>query len=99
MSTDRGARRRKAPHLPTVERGKERRLIHDAAAGGVDEHAAVLHQIKLLLAEKVLGRAVEGEVERDDVRDLEELVEGRDVGNAVFGLFGRKALAVVLEVS
>lgn len=72
--------------LPTLEGTEKRLFVDDTSASGVDEYATLLHGVELLLAEKSTGVGVEGEVERDDIRGSEELVEGGDVGNGAFGL-------------
>jgi hypothetical protein len=72
--------------LTALESSEKGLLVDDSSASGVDEHATLLHGAELLLAEEAASVGVEREVEGDDVRGGEELVESRDVGNGAFGL-------------
>lgn len=73
-------------------------FVDDTTTGGVDEDRVVLHPTKLLLAKLALGVLVQGQVKRDDVGLLEELLEGRDVLAREVGLGGDGTAVVVDNV-
>lgn len=79
--------------LTALKSSEKGLLVDDSSASGVDEHATLLHGAELLLAEEAASVGVEREVERDDVRSGEELVEGRNVGNGAFGLKKKKMVS------
>ena len=74
-------------YFAAVERVDEGGFVDEGAACRVDEHDAVLHLGELGRAEDVRGGRVEGEVQAQDVRGLEQGVEA-DVVRAVFLLGG-----------
>mmetsp|Transcript_11999 Transcript_11999/g.31770 ORF Transcript_11999/g.31770 Transcript_11999/m.31770 type:complete len:344 (+) Transcript_11999:1289-2320(+) len=71
---------RGAGELAAVERGEERVLDDDAAAGDVEEARAVLHLGDLLLADEALRALQQRHVHREEVRAREHLVERHQRG-------------------
>ena len=58
---------RRACEVPALERLRERVLVDDAAARGVDESRALLHQAQLALPDQSLGLGCERQMDRDEV--------------------------------
>ena len=51
-------------------------VVHDGTTRGVDDDGVLLHHLELLHVEHVLGVLVEGGVHRDEVRSLQQILEG-----------------------
>ena len=69
---------------PLTQRGRERKLIDDAAARRVDQHRPRLHAPNRLLIEQIARFGGESHVQAHEVRLGEQLIE-RDRLDAVGG--------------
>ena len=66
---------RRAPELAAFQRRRQRRLVDDPAAGGVDEDGVGLHQAQSPRVDEVHGCGQERDVEAHHVRRCEERIE------------------------
>ena len=69
-----------AGDLPGGEGLDQRRLIDDRTAGRIDQKGRRLHAAQGLLIDQMAGSGRQWNVDRDDVRGLEELVKGDVAG-------------------
>lgn len=81
-------------YLARIKRSDQRILIDQCATRSVDNDHTILHLAELGGADNVSSGRVQCQVQTEDVRVGEELVEG-DIGGASFE-FGREASAVVV---
>ncbi len=64
-----------APEVAPGQRFRQGPLVHDRAAGDVDQDGLLFHQPQLFPRKQMTGRRIQGGVDRNDVRCSEELVE------------------------
>ena len=84
--------------LSGLERIDEGRLHDQSAAGGVDDHDAVLGTGETLGVEEAGGLLRLGQVHRDDVRTLDQLVDVHELDAQLGGTGGRQVRVVGDEV-
>ena len=88
----------RSPDLPALKRCNERILVDNGPARGIDEDDAVLHFGELGVGDEAVGAAVEGEVDADDVRGAEQVLEGDVLSVDEVLLLGDATAIVVLNV-
>ncbi len=76
---------RGAGEFPVDERALDRRLVHDAAAGGVDQKGGRLHSRERSCVDETARRRVQRNVQCDDVGLGEQCVE-RNRADVVFAV-------------
>ena len=76
------------PRCPLRNAAFDRSLVDDAAAGDVEEDRAGLHPGELRRADEAAGRPRQRDVDRDDVRLAEQVVERDQLDAVMRGLLG-----------
>ena len=89
---------RGGPDLAGLEGVDERVLDDEAAAGGVDDHDAVLRAGQTVGVEETGGLLGLGQVHRDDVRARDQLVDVHELDAELRGTGGRQVRVVGDEV-
>ena len=65
----------RAKNLLRFERSDQRRLIHDRATTGIDEHRRRLHQAEFPVTDHTFGTTIERHMQRNNVCGTQQLVE------------------------
>src|SRR5262249_9448449 len=78
-----------AGDLALLERARQRRLVDDRSARGIDQESCRLHQGELARADLVAGLGSERGMQRDEIGLLEQL-PGRQVGPRQLVLAARR---------
>src|SRR6266481_77514 len=80
VNVDRGA-----TQMAGLERIRERRFVHDAAAGGLNQDCSWFHGCELTLADKPFGGRQQRHVQGDDVSAFAQFVKGNGFRTERFG--------------
>src|SRR5262245_43453119 len=74
-----------AGDLPLFQGTRERRLVDDRPARGVDQERGRLHQLQFPLADLMARLGIERRMQRDEIRLREQMIE-RPVAHHLFAL-------------
>ncbi len=73
-----------AAQAPVPQGAGEGRRVHESAAGGVDQHRIIRHQVQLPGTNKATGLGREGAMQADHIRSGQEFIHGDPVRAVVF---------------